>query len=382
MQRELFYEVKREAYLFPDQSLKDGDQDHPEEAVRQWCAYELIRAYGIPITDLEFERPVRVGSKTYRIDILVSRCGVPWGIIECKEPGHDKPAEGIAQAISYADAQEIRAEFAVYTNGKTWHVQRRVLQKWIVVVDLPHHGIDPAGAQITELFNALQELAPLLYKLDDPIEGDNARRFLSAMQVFFCGVNLLNQDINRNLLEATDNLLRVLASSGDSHYQFGKLATAQNCFELFRKEIGHTLEICPMTGRDPLCVEMQFLHVALMNVVEGSNDLTTCDTFVLRLNTALLEYGRSQRDPQIPYPPIGPSLHHALRDYLRYALSIYLNAILPDPLDNIGIGDMKCYCHSAWERLEAEDHVTFREFVSVWTRWVLFHLKFWERPPR
>src|SRR5437867_2251050 len=72
MAREPFYEIPKAAYLFGGGLSASENRDPHEESVRQWCAYELLRAYGIKITEMEFERPVKVGSKRYRIDIVVS----------------------------------------------------------------------------------------------------------------------------------------------------------------------------------------------------------------------------------------------------------------------------------------------------------------------
>ena len=228
------------------------------------------------------------------------------------------------------------------------------------------------GAEpITEIFRTCQDVAPLLFKLDETLAGDDARHFLDAMQRFFSGVNMLNQDVDRNLLFATDNLLRVL-SLADHHpnYRFEKFDAALRHFEYFRNSAGIGHEIGPMTGGDPLRVEEQFLHVALLQMIERAKGLRPVDMLVLRINAALLEYGRQQECGKGLYPRIGPSLHHALREYLGYATAANLNASLPDPLDHILIGDMKGYCQVGWEALKTEEKVSFREFISMWGAWL------------
>ncbi len=353
MPRERFYEVNKAAYLFPAHSQPASDRDNPEEPVRQWCAYELIRAYGIPVSDIEFERPVRVGSKTYRIDILVSPGRVPRLVVECKEPNHAKAPEGMGQAISYADAQEIQAEFAVYTNGKVWQVKRRIRGKWIAVPDLPTPITGQDGHPIRELLNTVHDFAPLLYKLDETIEGEDAHKFLYAMQTFFSGWNLLTSANNQTLQCATDDLLRVLSvAHADAKYLFSKLDGARHGYELYREEHGFPYPIFPVTGQRSLCIEMQQLHSALLHMVQGTKDIAAPEAFLLRLNAAILEYGQLKQHPTDPYPRIGTSLHQALRDYLTYALAVHLNVTLPDPLDKLAVGDMKGSCHAAWDHLK------------------------------
>lgn len=371
MPRAEYYEVGEDAYLYPAIAKNSGSREQPEELVRQWCAFELIRTYGVSINDIEFEREVKVGSKTYRVDIIVSRRGQLSVVVECKPRGHKKHGEAMSQAISYADAQTIRADFAVYTNGDEWRVQRRVGDRWVAVTDIPRDVSRIGTEPITEIFRACKDVAPLLYKLDETLAGDDARHFLDAMWMFFAGANMLNEDVDRDLLFATDNLLRVLSGAHEHpNYRFGKFDTARHHFELYRQKTGCGDEIGPMTGRDPLRVEKQYLHVALSHMVEHSDGLGSVDVLVLRLNVALLEYGRQQESGKQNYPQVGTSLHHVLREYLQYALAVHFNASLPDTLDHILVGYVKNYCRGSWEALEAEEKVSFKQFVSIWFAWL------------
>jgi hypothetical protein len=217
-----------------------------------------------------------------------------------------------------------------------------------------------SGDALNEQLRGFSRLAPLLYKLDDTIEGEDARRFLCAMQRFFHAGNLLMQDIDQDLLIATDNLLRVLAASGDVPYQFGKLATAAHHLDTFRKRVGFGFQLSPLAGGRELWQELRLLHGSLCSQLDADLDLPDCDLLVFRLNTALLEYGASQHAPKNPHPMIGRNLHDALRKYLEYALAHHLNTTLPDPLDTIGTSDMKEHCRIAWEHCEDGDTLTFR----------------------
>jgi len=139
-----FFQIGPEAYLYPNKVQTAGDRKLAEEPVRQWCAHELIRAYGISIASIELERAVRMGSRPHWIDILVSCNGKPVAVVECKTPSERNLKKGMAQALSYADAPEIGAEFAVVTNGTDWQVRRRIQGKWCTVPDLPRE-IDQNG---------------------------------------------------------------------------------------------------------------------------------------------------------------------------------------------------------------------------------------------
>jgi hypothetical protein len=235
------------------------------------------------------------------------------------------------------------------------------------------------GEPLTEQLRGFQQLGPLLYKLDDVMAGDEARRFLSALQRFFHGWKLLTDDVDKDLIIATDNLLRVLWAAGDLPYQFGKLATAISHFEAYRKRASFGVEFSPLTGRDQLWQEIQHLHGTLANILDLGPSIAQCNLLVLRLNVALLEYGQSQQPPKQAYPTIGRSVHDALRKYLDYALNQHLGTSLPDPLDGISISDMKGYCQAAWEQCVVEDRITFWELVSAWAQEVLSRLMFWKK---
>jgi hypothetical protein len=354
MARESFYEIDMPAYLFGNGLPTNEHRNQPEEMVRQWCAYELLRAYGVKISEIVFEHPVKVGSKNYRIDILVSRRSAPALVVECKPRDFTKHAEAMAQAISYADAQNIRAEFALYTNGDAWHVKRRIRDHWVPVTDLPQQ-VDRNGTEsITELLRALAALNPLLCKLGETLTGQDASTFMDLLQEFFYGTNLLTEDIDADLRFAMDNLLRCLSSAGNEHYQAGKFAIAQNSFEKYRKQADIGSEMMP--GGSSLWTEMKHLYAELMSIVEGTKGDALGDLLVLRLATALVDYGRLLVKVKKPksYPPIGPSLHEPLRDYLNYALTVHLNVSLPDPLDNIWNGDVRRYCLPAWKARAGE----------------------------
>lgn len=355
MARHRFYEVLEGAFLFPEKVKESDEQKNPEEAVRQWCAYELIRAYGINITDIEFEHPVKVGSKTYRTDILVTHHGRPIAIVECKKQGFKKHDEAMAQAISYADSQGLHAEFAVYTNGEEWHVKRRVRQEWVAIPDLPRH-VDAQGSEpITELLCAMAKVDPLLYQLGQTLTGQDAKDFLSALQKLFYGNNLLTEDIDKDLRFAMDNLLRCLWAGGDDHYQDGKFRTARASFEAFRKRANIGYEL--YADGESLWVEMRQLHAGLMQIVDGTQGVAVGNLLVLRLAAALTHYGQRLRDVKKPkaYPPLGQDIHDPLRDYLGYALTVHLNVSLPDPLDKIWSGDVRHYCEAGWRaHLEEE----------------------------
>lgn len=346
MTRSRFYKVEPEQYLLPAVSRREGEQEQIEEPVRQWAAYELIRCYGVLPDSIEFEHPVKVGSKRYRIDILILRGGHPFVVVECKHREFSKHEQGMEQAISYADAQEIGAEFAVYTNGDIWHVKRRVQDRWITVADLPRM-IDREGTiPINQLLSSLAYICPLLSKIDEPAAGDNARQFLNALQSLCNGHKYAIGDSDQHLLNATDNLLRVLTVLNDPKYQYGKLQTAQHALERYRKTAGFALEFLPAHTGLPLSASFREMCGPISFMVDSTADLAAPDVLLLRVISAIIHYATDIETFGKGYPALPGALRDAVRKYVEYGLAVYLNVSLPDPIDHGEIRDMKLYCQT------------------------------------
>lgn len=333
-----------------------------EEPVRQWCAHELLRAYGYPVTDLSFEEPVKVGSKTYRMDILVRRRNSPWLVIECKEPEYGKHEHAMEQAVSYAGAESVKAEFALYTNGKVWNARRCVSGLWTPVADIPHFEEAKADGSIDDLLLTMEVLMPLLHKLDERLEGSDARRFLEALQRFFHGRNLLTRGNDRDLCFATDNVLRVLSvGMNDLPYAAGKLSGAGQCYERYRERAGIGQVFClPLNGE--LWQDILDLKNGVASMIERGTD-STGEMPLIRLNLALLDYGREVALRRGALIPLTPQINATLREYLKQVMAVQLNLRLPDTLEEVLSSDMKIFCGSAWEELTREDE---RERRATW----------------
>jgi len=345
-----YYEIPRSAYLFRNgAAAPDSTLPSPEEPVRQWCAFELIRAYQIPLTALEFESSVKVGSKTYRIDILVRRESRPWIVVECKESSFKKGEDAIRQAISYADARDIQAEFAAYTNGFDWLVARRVRGEWVRIPDLPALLVDEGRQPLLDLLVCIHEVAPLVYKLDERLQDREAECFLSAMQRFFYGGNLLTDIVSKQLYHALDNLLRIL-SAQDAHpkYQWEKLKHAWHDWERYRKICGLEQSLGEPDDGDHLPMQLSRLQYEVQGLLEGAPKPYSGDALLIRLSVALLDYADMCSRRRQQFLEIPPQVHQTLREFLDLAFTVQLNVSLPDHIDTGIAGDVKSYCCLQW----------------------------------
>jgi len=343
-----FYEVDPRAHIFRSAVSGDGSNVNPEEVVRQWCAFELIRSYGVSVTELDFEHPVSVGSKTYRIDIVILQDAKPWAVIECKKREFVKHDQAMAQAISYAESQNVNAEYAVYTNGDVWHVKRKMNGNWLMVPDLPLRTARTDTKELTDLLRSLNDILPLLYMLGgEPVSGVDAERFIYAMVEVFNGRSLLTSDSDRDLVSATGNLLRILPRR-HINCQRGKLAVLVDRLNKYFEAKGLE-EKCDASFSEPIYMELQMLHATLQMTLDGAHGLVGADILLLRLMVAILDYGQNIRDEHKPLPQINRSLHEALREYLDFVLRFNLGFHLPDVREDILNGDLRDCCSDSWK---------------------------------
>lgn len=373
-----FRQIPKEVYLFSSILGEGGGPNSREEPVRQWCAFELIRSYGIHPSDLSFEEQVKIGSKTYRIDILVKRDGSPWIVIECKEPKFKKHDKAVEQAVSYGAAEGIKAEFVVYTNGTEWRVKRWVQGAWLDVTDIPDLRQPNALGSLDALLFSIDHVAPIIHKLDEQLSGKEARIFFEALQVFFHGSNLLTHTVDPDLKFGTDNLLRVISTGpDDGNYARGKLNGAGRLFDRYieKSGIGHTAgEI----GEERIGMFATFIATSLDPLREAGQSTGALNDELIRLIIALLHYLRSQSASTEIYPAVPATIHEPLRRFLTKALALNLNLALPDALESEITSDAKMMCGHAWDALVAEESRHQRDFVKGLGSDLFRKLKFWK----
>lgn len=208
---------------------------------------------------------------------------------------------------------------------------------------------------IDDLLSTIQDVAPILYKLDEPISGREAETFCWALQEFFHTQNMLTSSFDRGLLFATDNILRVLCKGGgDLHYRIPKLECAAGILEEYRakRSVGHQI-LGGFQGVEP---RMAFAELgSCVNAMLSDGDSALgADAILLKLDVALLTYGRAFATQSGAHPPIPPEFHHTLRDVLAFGFASGFGVKLPTALELETESDMKHYCWSAWERRMAD----------------------------
>ena len=349
MLRKEFYDVPLTAFLF--EKPKTVDSIKPEERVRQWCVHELLRAYGYSITDLTFEHPVKVGSKKYRIDILINRSGKPFIVIECKKLDFKQHASGVEQAISYANAPQIKADYAIYTNGSVWLVKRFINGRWASVADIPVNNMSDAEYTVDLLYRDLNDAAPLLHKLVDSLSIKDTHRYFEAMQRFLHGQNLLTLSGNKQLLRALDHLLRCILHFKDNDgYVRQKFFVVIQCITEYAKHVDLEWDYWA-----PHETEHPFWQTALYqsDILEFLED-TRCeavgiDYYLLELIAALFGYCHELRGGnQKNFPPLCSDIQDSTRNLLDYGFKLHLQHRVPVRSDKLTHQDIQRACSHGW----------------------------------
>ena len=203
-----WYELSPATYLF-------GYPPTPEEAVRQWVLFEMLSIYGIHIKDIACEVPVRMGSRTYRADIVIRLHHQPHIVIECKSRETEDLTDALMQARSYA--QFLAAPFVVGTNGLTWIVERMIDDEWVRVPDIDMRYGQPSGMPLLDVLPFLDDVRPLLYWLYRPVPAQHADAFFQMLQIVVLQHMWFFNKNHFSLKSGFDDMLRVVLAEGRSH---------------------------------------------------------------------------------------------------------------------------------------------------------------------
>ena len=290
-----FYKIKPDAFIFKAKlkEFKNGKEwiAQPEEKVRQWVLYELIRTYGYFINDIKIEQPVTVGTRKHFADITIFRNDQPFIVVECKRRKFNKIDQGVDQAISYAASKQMMAEYAVFSNGHQWVVNRLINNEWVTIPDIPKLIDDEYQNKLEPLVIELNDILPLLYWIDRPVPADEAKHFFSCLQEVFNGHTLFNSGLDDKLKSSTDLILRILSDFRfHEGYVHGKINGALSQINQFRKSIGQTdvseFDESKSTIRD-LVLDCIFHFRSMANNTQG---IRNPDVKLIRFNLTLLEY--------------------------------------------------------------------------------------------
>ena len=347
-----FYQIPEDAWLFRgsarDRAATDRRWKTPEEEIRQWCLHELIRTYGISVCDLEIERPIRVARerRSHRADIVVLQDGKPHVVVECKSARVRNLDAAMHQATNYAELTDVRAPFAACTNGNAWLVRRRIGYAWVAVADIPDFHRPTQNTEWRQILLSVKHISPVLHWLDKTVPAKYAPKYFDALQRFFYGRNDITVATDHHLLWAADNLLRVLSDASNRGYSDGKMAAACDGLTKFWKSKGVAIDF---SGKDQWDMA-HYGYASLTAQLEDGRQSEGIDLAALRLILSLLGYLNGVKSGRrVRYTDVEATVQREVRGYVAVSLLVRFNASLPDPVDEMLVGDIQRFCQPAWK---------------------------------
>lgn len=204
---------------------------------------------------------------------------------------------------------------------------------------------------------------PLLHWLQKSVPQEATQQYLSAMQRVFHGQSLLTDNLNKNLVDGLDNLLRALANNAHfDGYTYGKLTIAFTHFQNYLKERdrdNHAESDYEWNYHELLSIpQCQFDALA-------SSEATSIDSYAIRLIIVLLQHGKQQQSSPKSYCQLPDSLSHEFRDYLSEALSAQLDIEVPDRLNEEANERIRHLCKVAWDNFDEPLSIGFTERLKM-----------------
>jgi hypothetical protein len=352
-----FYEVSPQAYLF------NKNHETPEEKVRQWALFELLSTYGICINNIDVERQVKVGTRNHRADIVIMRENAPYVVIECKRWEDKHQDRGMKQALSYADANTMKAKYAIYTNGDVWEVRRKMNDEWVVIPDLPTQIDDNYVIELDQLIWSINDFKPALFWLNQTVPKTSARAYFSCLQILFNSCTYPLNHLDKDLCIGTDNLLRVIMAKGDHpNYLYEKMSAAYKHFSKFSgKSLGR--EFDPIHQSDDLRQLIVISKIEFEQNVANFRDLNGVNMLLMRFITTLLQYASEQihlRGKKEFFLDVSSIVTRAFQELLGHLFQVYLRVSFPDPVLEQSCTDLRVHCSQAWEEFKKEDDRKWR----------------------
>lgn len=354
-----FYEVKPEAYLFIKHKETPEAKVTPEEKIRQWALFELLSTYGISINNIEVERPVKVGIKNHRADIVILRESAPYVVIECKRWENNKIKNGVDQAISYANANTIKAKYAVFTNGDVWIVKRKLRGEWLDVPDISRRIDENYRVELETLIRSVADFKPVLYWLNQEVPKKDAKPYFAKLQEIFNSATYPLDFLDKKMLFATDNLLRVIScgsSAGGDGLKDKMTVTCKGYAKYFSRVLGSNDDCLSFEGYTIREMAL-YCQNHLNEIVANSRGIDGKEIAFVRFISALVQYlikCISRNMEVFEYENVSNILTNEFQSLISLLFDMRLGVTFPDSLLEESCTDLRHFCSGDWERYRLE----------------------------
>jgi Type I restriction enzyme R protein N terminus (HSDR_N) len=331
MSPRVFYKIPEEKYLFGKKDSSEN-RNFPEEKVRQWVLFELLSTYGIHINDIVIEQVVKIGTRKLKADIVIFDSYVPQIVIECKYQEKDLE-NGLDQAISYANANSINAEFAVCTDGKSWIVRRKIREIWEPVPDIPAKKC-ASRLELLEFLKIFSHVKPLLAWLYQPIPPEAAKDYFSRLHTFWQVARVHFGEDNALLYTGGEHLLRVLEADPtvSSKHAINKLEIAHDFLNgyLNHQEEPKFKVSSKFLDTDQWIPNLLYRFSA---IAHNSRGISHYNVLIIRFILTLLQYLDKTYQAK-DYLEITESMSQEFQNYMQSICETTLGVNLPDKFND------------------------------------------------
>lgn len=206
------------------------------------------------------------------------------------------------------------------------------------------------------------QLMPLMHWLHKTIPQSATNKYLNALQRIFIGHSLFTEQLDKNLADGLDHILRAFTLNDPKFngYTYEKLSKAFKYFQSYlqskgmRNHVGDTFE---WNYLDILTIpQSQFEEVLALE----NNDF---DHYAIRLIIVLLKHGRHQLSSPKQYCELPDNINQEFGDYLSLALSTRLGLAIPDRMEDFSNNDIRDLCKDAWDNFDRPPKYSFLEKV-------------------
>lgn len=194
------------------------------------------------------------------------------------------------------------------------------------------------------------QLMPLMHWLHKTIPQSETNKYLNAMQRVFVGRSLFTEQLDENLVDGLDHILRAFSNDPKfDGYTYEKLSKAFNYFQRYLNSIGirdHLDDSFEWNFHEMLTIpQTQFEEVLAL-------DKKDIDYHAIRMIIVLLRHGKNQKLSPRKYCQLPDTINQEFGDYLKMAMSSRLGINLPDRLEDYSNDDIRGLCKDAWDNFE------------------------------
>ncbi|HEY7865109.1 MAG TPA: hypothetical protein VIC51_03825 [Psychromonas sp.] len=248
------------------------------------------------------------------------------------------------QAISYASADSIQAEFCVFTDGNIWQVKRKTAAGWVNYPNIPMlKNNNKTEFEFSTLLHDLDEIKTVVHWLYQPISGEDTVKFIQAIQKIFYARSIITTGTNHTLLDTIDHVCRGINIKPEiDGYHHGKLNIASKKTQIYLKNLG----IKNYYDDDFENNLHELLMIPNMQFNELTDQLTDFDSEMDHAAIHFLSALYSEARNIVAHKStngllLSSELTDQLYNYINLGLQRNLQTSLPAKSDNMSVNDIE-----------------------------------------